>query len=199
MQVGEGRRSLALGPEQTQVMAQGLLRGMTPTVTRQAWYGGEPVRVRLSNINFAPRFSAYQGCVAGLLPANFEQIKHARIPFAVDSAVLSAADERLLDSIVAYVLADTTVERVLVDGHTDHVGSRIHNRALSEQRANAVAEYLLAHGVPAELVIVRAHGERFPVSRRAADNRRTTVRLEREGDRSSFQQAAGYRSPDSNG
>ncbi len=197
--VGEGRRALSLEPEKAMVMAQGLLKGMAPTVTRQAWYGNEPVRVRLSNINFAPRFSAYQGCVAGLLPVNFDQIKRSRIPFALDSAVLSAADRRQLENMVAYVLADATIERILVDGHTDRVGSRIHNRALSEERANVVADYLKAQGVPKDLIIVRAHGDRFPVSTRSSENRRTTIRLEREGDRSSLQQAAGYSSSDRNG
>lgn len=197
--VVEGRRSLTLEPEKTMVMVQGLLSGMAPTVTRQAWYGNEPVRVSLSNINFAPRFSDYRGCVAGLLPANYDQVKRSRIPFATDSAQLSAGDERQLDNIVAYVMADATVERILIDGHTDRVGSRIHNRTLSEERANVVAEYLKAQGVPEDLIIVRAHGERFPASTSLADNRRTTVRLERKGERSSLQQATGYNPVGKNG
>lgn len=181
--VVEGRRSLALEPEKAMIIAQGLLKGLAPTVTRQARYGSKPVRVRLSNINFAPRFSAYQGCIGGLLPANFDQVKRSRIPFAVDSTALSAADERQLDNIVAYVVADTSIERVLVDGHTDRVGSRVHKRALADERANVAAEYLKAQGMAEDLIVIRAHGDRFPVSKRAVDNRRTTIRLEREGER----------------
>lgn len=199
VKVSDGQRPVSVGTRQAMILVQGLLEGMSPTVTREAWYGGEPVRVRVSNINFAARFEGYRTCAASLLPVNYDQIKRSRIPFGVASTSLSPSDRELLDNIAMYVLADATVERVFVDGHTDRAGSRIDNRALSEERANAVAEYLISQGVPADLITVRAHADQYPVSRRPADNRRATVRLQRQGERPELQQANGYREPDTSG
>lgn len=194
VEVGGGRRPVTLGARQSMMIAQGLLDGMMPTVTRESWYDRTPVRVRVSNINFAREFDRYRLCTAGLLPVNYDQIKRSRIPFRAGSTSLSDSDQALLDNIVRYVQADSTIERIFVDGHTDGSGSRIDNRALSEERANAVADYLIAQGLPADLITVRAHADQYPVSNRAADNRRTTIRLQREGERPELQQANGYES-----
>lgn len=190
--VSDGNRPVRLDTRQAMVLAQGLLEGMRPTVTRESWFDGSPVRVQVSNINFSGQFERYRACTANLLPVNYDQIRRSRIPFNSGSASLSGADRKLLDNIVTFVLADSTVERIFVDGHSDRSGSRIDNRALSEDRANVVAGYLKARGIPENLIIVRAHGDQFPVSRRPADNRRTTIRLQREGERPEFQQANGY-------
>lgn len=191
VQVSADNRPVNLGAREAALIAQGLNRGMQPTLTRAAIYGDRPVRVSLSNINFAGPWNRYRQCAASLLPVNFDQIQRSRIPFATGSTSLSQADKALLDNIVTYVMADSTVERILVDGHSDRVGSRIDNRALSEERANVVADYLRAQGVDDNLLIVRAHGDQYPVSRRNADNRRVTIRLQRQGDRPELLQANG--------
>jgi outer membrane protein OmpA-like peptidoglycan-associated protein len=189
--VSDGRRQVELNSRQSMMLIRGLMDGMSPTMTRESWYDRTPVRVKVSNINFSRQFPDYRSCTAGLLPVNFDQIKRSRVPFAPGSTSLSDADRRLLDNIVTYVLADSTVERVFVDGHTDSSGSRIDNRALSEERANAVADYLINEGMPEDLLIVRAHADQYPASNRPADNRRTTIRLQREGERPELQQARG--------
>lgn len=190
--VAGGHRPVVLDQRKAQILLQGLLAGMRPTLTRASWFDGRPVRVQLSNINFASQFERYRNCTAGLLPVNYDQVQHSRILFASGSKNLSEQDRQLLDNIAAYILADATIERVFVDGHSDRIGSRIDNWALSEQRAEVVANYLKARGVPEDLVTVRAHGDQHPVSRRAAENRRTNIRLQREGDRPELQQANGY-------
>ncbi len=189
--VSSGSRTVSVGNREATLMAQGLLQGMQPTLTRAARYDDRPVRVYLSNVNFSGPYSGYRQCVAGLLPVNYDQIRRSRVPFASGSTSLSEADRRLLDNIVTYVMADSTVERILVDGHSDSLGSRIDNRALSEERATVVADYLKTRGIDENLLIVRSHGDQFPVSRRHADNRRTTIRLQREGERPDLQQASG--------
>lgn len=190
--IDDGRRPVLLDSRKAMIMVQGLLEGMDPTVTRESWYDGSPIRVKVSNINFAGQFSGYRSCISGLLPVNYDQVKRSRIPFTAGSTSLSEGDRKLLDNIVAYVMADTTVERVFVDGHTDSSGSRIANRALSEERANVVADYLMGKGIDANMVTVRAHADQYQVSGRPADNRRTTIRLQREGERPDLQQANGY-------
>lgn len=190
--ISEGRRQVSLATRQAVILAQSLLRGMRPTVTRASWYDDSPVRVQVSNINFNGQYQRYRACATNLLPVNIDQIGRSRVPFASGSVMLSEADMDLLDNIVAYITADSTVERIFVDGHSDSIGSRIDNRALSEDRANVVADYLKNRGVDPDMITVRAHGDQFPVSGRPADNRRTTIRLQREGERPGLQQANGY-------
>lgn len=197
--VDESHRPVTLDARHSMLMISGLLEGMAPTLSRQAWYGNEHIRISLSSINFARSFEGYRGCVASLLPVNYDQIKRSRIPFNSGSTQLSNADYELLDSIVLYVQADSTVERLFVDGHSDSIGSRINNRALSEQRANIVADYLKERGIPEDRLTVRAHGDQFPVSRRPADNRRTTIRLQRQGERPALQRANVAYADDANG
>ncbi|WMY92422.1 OmpA family protein [Snodgrassella communis] len=49
-------------------------------------------------------------------------------------------------------LADSSVQAVRVEGHTDFKGSEAYNQALSERRAHAVAQYLVSKGVSAEKI-----------------------------------------------
>jgi outer membrane protein OmpA-like peptidoglycan-associated protein len=198
VRVSSERRAVSLGNREAARIVRGLLEGMQPTVTRAARYDDQPVRVHLSNVNFAGPWSGYRECASGLLPVNYDQIRRSRVPFASASTELSNSDRQLLDNIATFVQADPTVERVFVDGHTDSAGSRIDNRALSEERANAVADYLKSRGVDESMMTVRAHSDQYPVSRRAAENRRVDIRLQREGERPEFQQA-GAQSDDFSG
>lgn len=192
VEVSGGRRQVSLPAVLVFEVARGLLAGMRPTLTRESSFDGRPVRIQVSNINFAGEYQRYQRCVSTLLPVNFDQIQRARVPFASGSIQLSDADRQLLDKIVAYVNADPEVERIFVDGHSDSMGSRIDNHALSEDRANVVADYLETRLINPEVMTVRAHGDRYPASKRAADNRRTTIRLQKAGDRPERQQARSY-------
>lgn len=189
VQVSDSRKVVEVGNRDAMAMVEGLLSGMAPTVTRQARYQGEPVRVRLSNINFRSGFDGYGRCVSGLLPVNFDQIQRSRIPFASGSTSLGDRDRELLEDIATYVAADSSVTRLFVDGHSDRYGSRIQNRALSEERAQVVADYLIQVGVPADMIVIRSHADQYPVSGNPADNRRTNIRLEQEGDNRGVQRA----------
>jgi outer membrane protein OmpA-like peptidoglycan-associated protein len=189
--VAEGRRQVKLEARHAMQLMQGLLEGMAPTVTRRAWYNDEAIRVRVSNINFARQMDGYQVCAANLLPVNYDQIRRSRVAFASGSTSLSDTDRQLLDNIAEFVMADSTVERIFVDGHSDRIGSRITNRALSEERAKVVADYLRSKGISSDMITVRAHGDQYPVSSRPADNRRTTIRLQRQGEATDLQQASG--------
>ena len=67
-----------------------------------------------------------------------------------------------------------------VVGHTDDVGDNDYNQKLSEQRAQAVAKYLIKSGVDASKIVAMGAGERMPVASNAteegrADNRRVEV------------------------
>jgi len=193
--VPEGRSAVVLSAIQSMQVAYGLLDGLSPTLTRQSWFNTQPVRVHVSNINFASPFQGYRACAGNLLPANFDQLQGSRILFSSASVALNDSDRRSLDKVVAYVLADSTVNTILVDGHTDRTGSRIDNRKLAQDRADAVAGYLKSQGVADSKIVVRAQGDQFATSGNPAQDRRVVIRMEREGDTTQWQQASATAGP----
>ena len=56
-------------------------------------------------------------------------------------------------------LSQSNVQSVRVEGNTDFMGSDKYNQALSERRANTVANYLVQQGVPADRVSAVGLGE----------------------------------------
>lgn len=56
-------------------------------------------------------------------------------------------------------LNNTDVESARVEGHTDFMGTDQYNQALSERRANVVANYLVSQGVPAAKISAVGYGE----------------------------------------
>lgn len=83
---------------------------------------------------------------------------------------------------VATTMADYNQTIVEVSGHTDSVGSDDYNQRLSEQRAEAVANYLVGRGLVRERFEVVGMGERYPVADNNSDdgrarNRRVEIRV----------------------
>lgn len=74
-----------------------------------------------------------------------------------NKATLSAAAKKRIDEEVLPNLNKcTTIETVLVTGHTDRLGSQQYNQKLSEKRAEAVAAYLKGKGVKAQVETIGA-------------------------------------------
>jgi outer membrane protein OmpA-like peptidoglycan-associated protein len=83
-------------------------------------------------------------------------------------------------ALVARSLRDNPQSTVQVIGHTDNVGRTDYNQALSERRAAAVAQILLANGVGAGRVQTVGHGYNQPVASNdtpggRAQNRRVEI------------------------
>ncbi|TXE18335.1 OmpA family protein [Psychroserpens burtonensis] len=69
-----------------------------------------------------------------------------------------------------------------IEGHTDSVGSKSTNQALSGRRANAVRDYLIANGISAARLTANGFGEEFPIASNKTrngrkENRRVEVKL----------------------
>jgi outer membrane protein OmpA-like peptidoglycan-associated protein len=54
--------------------------------------------------------------------------------------------------------------KIQLEGHTDSVGSDEYNQKLSEERAEAVREYLVSQGVPGDTVTAAGFGKSKPVA-----------------------------------
>ncbi len=103
------------------------------------------------------------------------------ITFDTDSPVIRAEFDEVLKS-VALVLKEYNKTYVDVIGHTDSTGSLAHNQRLSEQRAESVANALVARGVIRERIMTRGMGPNYPIADNAtpqgrALNRRVEIAL----------------------
>jgi len=83
--------------------------------------------------------------------------------FAFDKAVLRPQSRELLDDLVRQ-LEGTRSERIVVTGHTDRLGSVKYNQKLSEQRANAVKDYLVGKNLRADNIEAQGLGESQPMT-----------------------------------
>lgn len=91
----------------------------------------------------------------------------APITFEVGSAVITAEGQAELARAVEYLTANPVA--VEIGGHTDSDGSDDANQALSEERAQAVVDYLVAGGVDGSLLTAVGYGESLPIADNATD------------------------------
>jgi outer membrane protein OmpA-like peptidoglycan-associated protein len=69
--------------------------------------------------------------------------------------------------------------RLAIEGNTDSVGSDAMNQTLSEQRANAVRDYLMKQNIPATSMTAKGFGKTQPVaSNDTAEGRQQNRRVE---------------------
>ena len=83
--------------------------------------------------------------------------------FATNQSDLTPAAKSQLDALMTR-LQGADVASIKVVGHTDNVGTDAYNQALSERRANSVADYLLSQGVAPNKVTSEGKGESEPVA-----------------------------------
>lgn len=105
----------------------------------------------------------------------------SNITFATDSSDIQPAFYSTLNS-VALVLKEYNRTLVDVYGYTDSTGSEQHNLNLSQRRASAVADYLIAQGTNRQRFAVIGRGESQPIASNATpegrqQNRRVEIRL----------------------
>ena len=81
-----------------------------------------------------------------------------------------------LDKVVEMMQHHPTL-RIELGGHTDNVGNAAANQKLSEQRAKAVYDYLVQHGIAAGRLSYKGYGQTQPVADNStADGRRQNRR-----------------------
>jgi outer membrane protein OmpA-like peptidoglycan-associated protein len=102
--------------------------------------------------------------------------------FETARAVIQQRSFALLDNVATILKTHPEIGRVRVEGHTDSVGKRAYNVALSRRRAEAVVKALVARGVTAERLVSEGVGPDRPVADNAtaegrARNRRVELRV----------------------
>ena len=104
-------------------------------------------------------------------------------PFHYDTGELSEKTFNVLDRLAAVMAWKPNIEMV-VTGHTDSLGDLHYNKMLSESRANAVKDYLMAKGLSPSRIKTVGMGDRNPVKPNATPagrraNRRAEIEVRR--------------------
>lgn len=97
------------------------------------------------------------------------------IEFQSGSARLTAYGTSILDDMVSK-MAQMPDSTFLIIGHTDNVGPREPNLALSHARASAVRNYMIAKGIPGAHMDVIGKGPDEPVADNTSDEGRARNR-----------------------
>ena len=101
--------------------------------------------------------------------------------FQLRSSVISPESYPELNS-VAQMLHDNPRMVIQLEGHTDTRGDKKENLKLSQQRVDAVRDYLISRGVSRSRVKLKAYGGTMPISTENTEeahklNRRVEVRI----------------------
>lgn len=94
--------------------------------------------------------------------------------FEFNSAELSAAMRAALDDQILPKLANGEI-RVHVSGHADRIGNPDYNQKLSERRADALRDYLVAKGVDESKIEIFSYGTTLPAKDCAAEKGRALI------------------------
>ncbi len=106
------------------------------------------------------------------------------VHFDFDKSNLRPDSLPVLDEAVEILMQEAAVH-VVVEGHTDWIGTAEYNLKLSERRAESVRRYLVAHGIAASRLRSVGMGKSQPVATNEtadgrAQNRRVELRVEEQ-------------------
>jgi OmpA-OmpF porin, OOP family len=107
------------------------------------------------------------------------------VQFAPNQETLTAEAARKLSPLVT-ILKDQPKRSIRVEGHADSRGEGSYNLDLSQRRADAVRDFLIANGIHSTRITARGYGETEAVASNATtagrqENRRVEVIVLREG------------------
>lgn len=93
------------------------------------------------------------------------------INFELDKAIIPDVNKPYLDR-AAKIITEVPNMELMIIGHTDSQASNAYNMDLSQQRANAVKDYLVSKGVDASKLSTKGMGETDPVATNATEQGR---------------------------
>jgi outer membrane protein OmpA-like peptidoglycan-associated protein len=103
------------------------------------------------------------------------------LEFDVAKATVKKESYRELDQLVEFMQRKTAAT-IEIAGHTDNVGNDEDNKKLSQQRADAVKNYLLQKGIAASRIKIFGMGSLQPIADNSSEagrqkNRRTELKI----------------------
>ncbi|MCD8244662.1 MAG: OmpA family protein [Parabacteroides sp.] len=110
----------------------------------------------------------YKDCVMSLYGINF----------AFDKYNIDQKSEKILRDALDFIKSLPTNEKIEINGWTDYMGSDAYNKTLSQNRANAVKKWFIAHGIPADRLIAVGRGKSFLFTNKTAQGRYMNRRMD---------------------
>lgn len=103
------------------------------------------------------------------------------ILFETDQSTLLPSSKIELNKVVTLLLRNPMME-IEIEGHTDNTGSDVYNMALSKERADAVASYLMQKGIDPSRLQTMGYGSTVPIATNDTEegkalNRRTAITI----------------------
>jgi outer membrane protein OmpA-like peptidoglycan-associated protein len=93
------------------------------------------------------------------------------INFPTGGAIIDAQNRGILQEMVLSAQGRQDIVAVRVEGHTDTCGAEVNNMALSNQRAQSIANELVTMGVPAERLQIIGYGSTMPRANESCERR----------------------------
>lgn len=87
-----------------------------------------------------------------------------RIEFEFDSATLLDSSKEILDQVASVLRSASNLRQVRIEGHADQIGDANYNRNLSQRRADAVRDYLVANRVSRSRLTTMGYGADRPLT-----------------------------------
>ena len=114
-----------------------------------------------------------------------------RVHFMVNMHVIRSESYPLLERLARLINQNPTYVHIEVQGHTDERGPDSYNDKLSQDRANAVMEFLVSRGVKRDRLSAHGFGKTKPLVEKNSEyawymNRRVEFEITRENSQSTF-------------
>ncbi len=93
------------------------------------------------------------------------------VHFEVDEAIIPEANKALLDNAVK-IMQQVPDMTLMIIGHTDKTADAAYNMKLSQERAQAMKDYLVAQGADASKLMTKGMGETDPIADNATEQGR---------------------------
>jgi SH3 domain-containing YSC84-like protein 1 len=132
--------------------------------------GARPLVAEMDRISSGVRVQAQLG-----EPGSRVILSEDQLYFATGQYAVPATAEAALSQVVQ-TLNQNPTWRVRIEGFTDNIGDPAANRRLSEQRAQAVMDWLAGHGVNPAQLTARGYGESRPIASNATEGGRSRNR-----------------------
>lgn len=129
------------------------------------------------------------GCPAAAASLVAEEITLSeQVQFETGTAELKPASAAILNQVKRVLVEHPELLLVEIQGHTDDTGASALNRSLSEQRARAVSDFLVAAGIEPARLTAKGYGSEQPIADNATDdgrakNRRVEFHVVRRGSK----------------
>ncbi|MBX7095735.1 MAG: OmpA family protein [Flavobacteriales bacterium] len=98
-----------------------------------------------------------------LVPLEMQEVVRLdNVFFDLDKSTLRPESKIELDKLYAFLMNNPKI-KIQLNGHTDNRGDKAHNQKLSEDRAKAVVDYLIAKGIEPGRLSSKGFGDTKPI------------------------------------